>query len=129
MVEIIIENIVKILGTLFIMLIGVLGTWLTAKIGKKQELTSINLAQQEVIGMAQQTVAELQQTVVDGLKAANEDHKLTNAEITALGETLIQKTMEKMSTPTQNLLNAAGVDIIALIQGAGEAWIKKLKSE
>ena len=108
-------------GALLIMLIGALGTWITAKIGKKQELANINTAQQEVVSMAQQTVSELQQTVVEGLKATHEDHKLTKEEITALGETLIQKTMEKMSTPTKNLLNTAGVDIIALIQGAGEA--------
>ena len=108
-------------GALLIMLIGALGTWITAKIGKKQEYANINTAQQEVVSMAQQTVSELQQTVVEGLKAAHEDHKLTKEEITALGETLIQKTMEKMSTPTKNLLNTAGVDIIALIQGAGEA--------
>ena len=71
------------------MLIGALGTWITAKIGKKQELANINTAQQEVVSMAQQTVSELQQTVVEGLKATHEDHKLTKEEITALGETLI----------------------------------------
>ena len=127
MVEVIIENVVNILATLLITLIGVFGAWLTTKLAKKAELNAINAAQQEVITMAQITVGELQQTIVEKLKAAHEDKKLTGAEINALGETLIQKTMEKMSAPAKNLLNAAGVDIIALIHGAGEDWITSLK--
>lgn len=127
MVDIIMENIVNIIGALVMTLIGVLGAWLSAKIGKKTELGNIASAQQEVIRLAQLTVGELQQTVVDGLKASREDGKLTKEEIAALGVALVQKTIEKMSAPTQDLLNAAGVDIVALIHGAGEYWINQLK--
>ena len=129
MVDIIIENVAQIVATLFITLIGVLGAWLTSKLAQRQELGSINTAMQEVILLAQQTAAELQQTVVDGLKAGRVDGKLTEAEIKALGETLITKTMEKMSAPTTKLLNAATVDVSALIKGAGESWINKMKTE
>ena len=129
MVDIIIENVAQIVATLVITLIGVLGAWLTSKLAQRQELGSINTAMQEVILLAQQTAAELQQTVVDGLKAGRVDGKLTEAEIKALGETLITKTMEKMSAPTTKLLNAATVDVSALIKGAGESWINKMKTE
>lgn len=122
------ENIVNIVGALLMTLIGVLGAWLSAKLGKKTELANIYTAQQEVIYLAQLTVGELQQTVVDGLKASRDDGKLTKEEIAALGLALAQKTIEKMSAPTQDLLNAAGVDIIALIHGAGENWINQLKA-
>ena len=127
MVDIIMENIVNIIGALLMTLIGVFGAWLSAKLGKKAELGNIASAQQEVIHLAQLTVGELQQTVVDGLKASREDGKLTKEEIAALGVALAQKTIEKMSVPTQDLLNAAGVDIVALIHGAGEYWINQLK--
>lgn len=127
MVEVIIENLVEIVATLIITLIGALGAWLTTKLAKRAELDSINSAQQELITMAQITVGELQQTMVEELKAAHEDKKLTEEEIAGLGKLLIQKTMEKMSAPAQGLLNAAGVDIIALIQGTGEDWINRLK--
>ena len=127
MVEIIIENLVNIIATLLIVLIGVLGTWLTAKISKKTELANINMAQSEVFLMAQLTVGELQQTMVEKLKAAHEDGKLTENEIKDLGDVLITKTKEKMSKPTYDLLNAAGVDITALIKGAGESWINSIK--
>ena len=72
---------VQIVSTLLITLIGVMGAWLTAQIAKRHELASIHAAQQEVITAAQITVGELQQTVVDGLKAARKDGKLTKSEI------------------------------------------------
>lgn len=129
MVDIIIENVAQIVATLVITLIGVLGAWLTTKLAQRQELGSINTAMQEVILLAQQTAAELQQTVVDGLKAGRVDGKLSEAEIKALGETLITKTMEKMGAPATKLLTSATVDVSALIRGAGESWINKMKTE
>lgn len=125
--EIIIETGVQIVATLLITLIGVLGAWLTAKIGKRQELSNIAVATDEAVKAAQLTVLELQQTVVDGWKAANEDGKLTNEEVEMLGVMLIDKTVEKMSDSAINLLVSAGVDITAIIKGAGEAMIKQLK--
>ena len=70
---------------------------------------------------------ELQQTVVDEWKAASADGKLTEDEVMELGIMLIQKATAKMSEPTKNLLQAVGVDLAALIQGAGEAMIRELK--
>lgn len=125
--EIIIETAVQIVATLLITLIGVLGAWLTAKIAKKTELTNIGVATNEVIGAAQLTVLELQQTVVEGWKAASADGKLSQDEIAELGKLLVQKTMEKMSDSAKSLLTSAGVDITAIITGAGEAMIQNMK--
>ena len=125
--EVIIETAVQIVATLILTLIGVLGTWLTAKIAKRNELANINAATNEAIGAAQLTVLELQQTVVDGWKAASADGKLSKDEITQLGTMLIDKTMEKMSDSAKNLLTAAGGDITAIIKGAGEAMVQNMK--
>ena len=125
---IIMERVVQVVATLLLTLIGVLGTWLTLKIGKKEELTAINAAQQEVIRLAHLTVEELQQTLGEGLKAAREDGKLTKEEIAMLGDELLKGTINKMSIPAADLLTAAAVDTTALIQGAGESWIAKLKA-
>lgn len=129
MTEIIIENIVQIAATLLITLIGVLGAWLTSKISKSKELANIATATDEVIRAAQTTVLELQQTTVDGWKKANADGKLTKEEITELGKLLLEGTMAKMSDASKNLLNAAGVDISAIITGVGEALIAQIKKE
>ena len=127
MVEIIMESLVEVMATLLLMLIGVLGTWLTLKLGKKEELAAINVAQQEVISLAQLTVEELQQTMVTELKKAHEDGKLTKAEIDMLRSLLLSGVKKKMSEPAANLLAAAAVDLNALIRGAGESWIAELK--
>ena len=79
--NILIENAVNITAAFFIALIGVFGAWLTAKLGKATQLDTVNRAQQELIKLAQITVGELKQTVVDGMKAAHTDGKLTKEEI------------------------------------------------
>lgn len=127
MFEVIMENLINIVGALLMALIGVLGSVITAKLAEKAHLANINAAQQELIFLAQQTVGELQQTIVEKLKASRADGKLTEEEIKVLGETLLKKTMEKLSEPAHQLLSAAGVDIVALIHGAGEDWINRLK--
>ena len=127
MENIIIETVVQIISALLLMLISLLGTWLTAKLAKRTELANIAAATDEATRVAQQTVLELQQTVVDNLKAANEDGKLTKEEVAELKELLLDGTMAKMSDTAKNMLTAAGVDISAIIRGAGEAFIRQMK--
>ena len=126
MTETMIGYALQIVATLAITAIGVAGAWLTAKIAKKQELAGIASATEQVIQAAQITVGELQQTVVDNLKANGA--KLTEAQIAELGELLLAKAHNKLSAPTLGLLQAASVDVQALIRGAGEDWISKIKA-
>lgn len=126
---VIIETVVSVAANLAITLIGVLGAWLVAQIGKKQQLGTINLAVEELTGAAEQTVLELQQTVVDDLKAASADGKLTQDEIKDLGKKLLEGTLQKMSESGIGVLKAANVDINAIITGAGEALIATIKHE
>ena len=127
MVQAIMETVLQVVATLLITLIGVLGTWLTAQIAKNKQLAGIAAATDQVILAAQTTVGELQQTLVDKLKATG-GGKLSDAQISALGKALLDKTMEKLSLPTIQFLKSASVDLDALITGAGEAWIAKIKA-
>lgn len=129
MTDTIITIVAQVIATLLITLIGVFGAWLTAKIGKRVELTNINKAKDELIVAAQQTVMELQQTVVEGLKEKAADGKLTDEEIEGLCISLLTKTKEKMSLPAINVLEAAAVDVNALIRGAGEALIERMHAD
>lgn len=124
--EAIISLIAQVISTILITLIGVLGAWLTTKIGQRVELSNINKAKDELIIAAQQTVMELQQTVVEELKDKAADGKLTEEEITELGFLLVDKTKKKMSLSAIGVLEAASVDITALIRGAGEALINQM---
>ena len=125
--SIIIETIVSVLANLAVTLIGVAGAWLVAQIGKTQHLNTINTAVGELTNAAEQTVWELQQTVVDGLKEASADGKLTQDEIAKLGKLLLEGTLAKMSESGIGVLKAANVDINAIVKGAGEALIAKIK--
>lgn len=128
-VEIVAENIIGWIFAVMVILVGAFGVWALKKIGKREGLEGVSVATDEVIKMAIITIGELQQTIVDDLKANAIDGKLTKEEIVMLGEKLIEKTLEKMAQPVYDLLNAVGVDIIALIKGAGEDWINSLKNE
>ena len=125
--SILIENAVNIAAAFFIALIGVFGAWLTAKLGKATQLDTVNRAQQELIKLAQITVGELKQTVVDGMKAASKDGKLTTDEIAQLGQLLFEKTTAKLSASAMDVLTAAQVDISALITGTAEQLIDRMK--
>ena len=127
--DILIENAVNIAVAFFIALIGVFGAWLTAKLGKATQLDNVNHAQQELIKLAQITVGELKQTVVDDMKAAHKDGKLTKEEITQLGQLLYDKTTAKLSASAMDVLTAAQVDISALITGTAEQLIGKMKED
>ena len=126
--DILIENAVNIAAAFFIALIGVLGAWLTAKLGKSTQLDTVNRAQQELIKLAQITVGELKQTVVDGMKAAHKDGKLSKEEIAQLGHLLFEKTTAKLSASAMDVLTAAQVDISALITGTAEHLIGQMKT-
>ena len=126
--EILIENAVNIAAAFFIALIGVFGAWLTAKLGKSTQLDTVNRAQQELIKLAQITVGELKQTVVDGMKAAHKDGKLSKEEIAQLGHLLFEKTTAKLSASAMDVLTAAQVDISALITGTAEHLIGQMKT-
>lgn len=125
---VIIETIVSVLANLAVTLIGVAGAWLVAQIGKTQHLNTINTAVGELTNAAEQTVWELQQVCVEGMKEASADGKLTQDEIANLGKLLLEGTLSKMSDSAMGVLKAANVDINAIVTGAGEALIARIKA-
>ena len=125
----IITMIVQIVGELILAAIGIAATWVLLKMGKHAELSNIHKAVQEAVAATEETVMELQQNVVVALKEANADGKLTAEEIRSLNTVLQSKTMAKLSDPAVRILNAAGVDLSALIQSAAEALIARMKTK
>jgi hypothetical protein len=127
MVDAMIEVVTAALFDLILAALTVLLAWIGSKIATNKKLANINAAKMEIDDAVFQTVAELQQTVVEGLKAASEDGKLTPEEISELSYQVLYKTLRKMSQPSIELLRAAGVDLEAYIQGAAEKWVASLK--
>lgn len=127
MTDVIIENVVKIVAALLMMLISVGGAYLTALVGRTEKLKGISIATEQIIEAALQTAGELQQTVVENLKAASADGKLSDEEIAILGKSVVELTLMKLTQPTKDLINGAGGDIEAIIHGATEAWLEEIK--
>lgn len=126
-VNALIESGVQVLAALAAALIGVAGTWITVQIGKVKQLQTVQIATDEAKNAAITTVLELQQTVVDDLKAAAVDGKLTKEEIAKLKNDLLSMSMAKLSDASVKVLTAAGVDISAIITGAAEAMVGQMK--
>jgi len=120
---------VRLAFTLLMTLIGVLGTWLGTLAAKNQKMQNTAQAIKELTESVKTTVGSLQQTVVDKLKEAHEDHKLSEKEIYDLGVMLKEKAIEKLSQPTKEALEAAAVDVEMWITDTAENWINRLKSE
>lgn len=120
MEAIILNLLIPVLATVLVSLLGVFGAKITSAISKKHGLETVALATDEVIKQAMLTVGELQQTTVEGLKAAHDDGKLTKDEIKQLGDKLLAQTHAKLADPAKDVLAAANVDINALIKGAAE---------
>lgn len=125
-VNALIESGVQVLAALVTALIGVAGTWITVQIGKVKQLQTVQIAVDEAKNAAITTALELQQTVVDDLKAAAVDGKLTKEEITKLKNDLLAMSMAKLSNASVKVLTAAGVDISAIITGAAEAMVGQM---
>ena len=125
--EAVMEATVRVLTAVLLALISVGGTWILRKIGDKVQMAHIRNAMEDVIRITQITVGELQQTVVEGLKAAHEDGKLTETEIKGLQESLLNHVVMRLSNPTINVIESASIDLESLIQGVAEDWINTMK--
>ena len=129
MQEILVESVLQIVTRAVLILLSLAGTWAATRLAKTQKFQSLSAAVTEATAMAQQTVSALQQTLVDGWKAAAPDGKLTDEQIALLNQRLLEITKSKMSDAAIKLILGANQDLNAIIQDAGEAWLRKIKGE
>lgn len=129
MQEILVESVLQIVTKAVLILLSLFGTWAAMRLAKTQKFQALSAAVTEATAMAQQTVSALQQTLVDGWKAAAPDGKLTDEQIALLNQKLLEITKSKMSDAAIKLILGANKDLNAIIQDAGEAWLRKIKGE
>lgn len=125
--EVLIEVGTEVLFELLLLVLSVAFAFIGKWLAKHEKLKTVAAAMEEVQMLARETVNELQQTTVENLKAATEDGKLSKTDIEWLGQQLIEKVAAKMSVPAEDTLRAAGVDVVALIHSAAEAFIAEIK--
>lgn len=103
------------------------GAALAAALKKSDKLRAISAAADHVIKLASVTAGELETALVKDMREATADGKLTDEDITYLRHEMKVRTLAKLDAATVELLEAAGSDLAALIQGAADAWITEKK--
>lgn len=127
--EVLIEVGTKVVFELLMLIVGVVFAYLTKLIGKSKELEHVASAMDELETVVKYIVGDLQQTVVDGLKDASVDGKLSKTDIEYLGQQLIEKAGKQISEPAAKTLISAGIDVENMIHSMAEAYIAKIKRE
>ena len=121
------EIIIAIIGLVFTCIITPLITvafkWIKSKTQNEALLTAISEAQT----VATNVVANLQANVVDALKSANSDGKLTADEITEVKEKALNMFLSDLSQQSYNVINANADNIFMWVQNLMEAKLTALK--
>ena len=125
--EVIIEVAVQVIGAILMGIVGVVFAYIGKWVGQAKKLESVAAAMEQLEAVVQNVVGELQQTMVEHLKAATADGKLSEQDIFDLGKLLELKASEQLSDPAADTLEAAGIDIDGMIHSIAEAYIEKIK--
>lgn len=125
--EVIIEVAVQVIGAILMGIVGVVFAYIGKWVGQTKKLESVAAAMEQLEAVVKNVVGELQQTMVEQLKDASVDGKLTQEDIYDLGRLLVIKTSEQLSDPAAVSLKAAGIDVEGMIHSIAEAYIEKIK--
>ena len=125
--EAIIEVVVQVIGAILMGVVSIAFAYVGKWMGQNKKLETISSAMNQLEGVVQSVVGELQQTMVEGLKEASVDGKLSQEDIYDLGRLLVQKATEQLSNPAAATLEAAGIDIEGMIHSIAEAYIERIK--
>lgn len=121
-----VQYLIEIIGAAVLVGIGISGTWALTKLAQHKKLQNITEAVGQLLEATNITVTALQQQLVEDWKK-NQNGKLTEQQIAELKQKVVAITLEHLSLPTLDLLNAAKIDIINIINTAAEAYVLKLK--
>jgi len=127
--EVIIEVAVQVIGVILMGIVGIVFAYIGKWMGRNKKLETVSAAMEQLEAVVKNVVGELQQTVVEGLKDASADGKLSQEEIYDLGKMLVMKVSEQLSDPASTTIKAAGIDMTEAIHSIAEAYIARIKRE
>lgn len=125
--EAIIEVLVQVIATVLLGTVSIAFAYAGKWMGQTKKLETVAAAMSQLESVVQNVVGELQQTMVEGLKDASVDGKLSQEDIYDLGKLLVRKASEQLSNPAASTLKAAGIDIENMIHSIAEAYIERIK--
>lgn len=125
--EAIIEVAVQVITAILLGTVSIAFAYVGKWMGQTKKLETVAAAMSQLEDVVQNVVGELQQTMVEHLKAASADGKLSDEDIYDLGKLLVMKATEQLSDPASSTLEAAGIDIVGMIHSIAEAYIERIK--
>lgn len=125
--EAIIEVAVQVITAILLGTVSIAFAYVGKWMGQTKKLETVAAAMSQLEDVVQNVVGELQQTMVEGLKDASVDGKLSQEDIYDLGKLLVRKASEQLSNPAASTLKAAGIDIENMIHSIAEAYIERIK--
>lgn len=125
--EAIIEVAVQVITAVLLGTVSIAFAYVGKWMGQTKKLETVAAAMSQLEDVVQNVVGELQQTMVEGLKDASVDGKLSQEDIYDLGKLLVRKASEQLSNPAASTLKAAGIDIENMIHSIAEAYIERIK--
>lgn len=127
--EVIIEVAVQVIGAILLGVVSVVFAYIGKWMGKTKKLEMVSAAMDELERTVKAVVGDLEQTVVEKLKANAVDHKLSRTDIEYLGQELIARVADQLSFPAAQALSAAGCDVESMIHSIAEAFIAEIKRD
>lgn len=127
--NVLIENAVKIMATFLLAVLTIGLTYLKDLIAQKLKMSTLAHALEELDNDIAGAVGDIQQVLVDDLKAAAEDGKLTKEEIEVLHAKLLVTVKKRLSAHAKAVIEAAGIDIREYILSEAEAIINARKTQ
>ena len=125
--EAIIEVTVQVITAVLLGVVSIAFAYVGKWMGQTKKLETVSAAMGQLEDVVQNVVGELQQTMVEHLKAASADGKLSDEDIYDLGKLLVMKATEQLSDPAAYTLESAGIDIENMIHSIAEAYIERIK--
>lgn len=127
--NVLIEALVPVAVQIIVGVVGILGALLIGELRKIKSLQHVTEAVEMLQAAVVDTVYANQQILVDNLKAAAADGKLTPEEIDMLQARTIERVKAKIGPAAANVITAAGIDINQLILDSAEAVVREIKTE
>lgn len=127
--NVLIEALVPVAVQIIVGVVGILGALLLGELRKVKSLQHVTEAVEMLQAAVVDTVYANQQTIVDDLKAAAEDGKLSESEIAMLQARTIERVKAKIGPAAAGVITAAGIDINQMILDSAEAVVRELKTE
>lgn len=128
-VNALIQALVPVAVEIIVGVAGIIGSLAIVQLSKSAKFKHVADAIEMLQNAVVDTVYANQQVLVDDLKAAAADGKLSESEIAMLQARTIERAKAKVGPAAANVITAAGIDLDQLILDSAESVVRSIKED